>query len=114
MAIGYKPPPIGQFRKRMQIQTLANTATSNMETTNTPAVIAVAWCSLEPLSGTEVWLAEEHRELNMFQISMLYQSGIKAYHQGVIDGKTYNFREVLDVGELHVQLKILAVLGIEE
>lgn len=108
MAITYKPPPIGQFRKRMAIMLPSDAATASGETTNTPTLIASAWCSIEPLSGSERYLEKIQQALNVHRIRMLYQPGITPKMYGVCDGRMFNFTNVNDVGELHRELMITA------
>jgi head-tail adaptor len=108
MAITYKPPPIGQFRKRMAIYLPADTATPSGETTNAPTLITMAWCSIEPMSGVEHWMNKVQQGLNVHKIRMLFQPGITPKMYGVCDGRTFNITNVNDVGELHRELDIMA------
>lgn len=114
MTISYQPPPIGSFRHRMAIEMVSQTGTSDGATVDTPTVFTHAWCSLDPLGGRELYLAQAAQSLNTHKIRMLYQPGVTAQMRGRINGRTFNFTSVNDVGELHRELEILATEDVSQ
>jgi len=109
MAVKFTPPPVGTFSKRMAIYAVPVNVTADGGTDETPATLVTnAWVSIESLSSQETWLAKVQQDKTSHIIRMLYQPGINAKMYGTWNGRTFNFTNVVDVDERHVELKINA------
>ena len=90
------------MRKRLTIQSVSTATTPSGETTGTPSTFCLAWAKL-PAAGREAWLAKEQQDTTSHKINMLYQPGITARMQAVLQpgGRIFNFTAVRDLDEMH-------------
>jgi SPP1 family predicted phage head-tail adaptor len=71
-------------------------------------LIARAWVSVEPLSGTELLRAQQVNPEITTRIRMRYRAGIRADMRAVFRGKAYEFLSVIDVEARGRELELLA------
>ena len=109
----FAPPQIGKFTKRMAVTAVSTTDTPDGGTTETPAVITYLWCSIEPLSGQQLWVGKAQQDKVSHLIKAVWQPGIRPQMKGIYNGRTFNFTSVVNKGERHVELEIHATEVVE-
>jgi head-tail adaptor len=117
----------GDFRHRMAIEVNQNTGSGaakdqtfsqpldNWQPLMNGNTAVVRYCSIEPLSGREVFVAGEvqadvsHRIRMRFTPGLTGAGGLGPRARGIYGGRTFNFLSVIDLDEAHEELEILAV-----
>ncbi|HXK43278.1 MAG: Phage head-tail joining protein [Betaproteobacteria bacterium ADurb.Bin341] len=67
-----------------------------------------AWAQVRPLSMREMWQADQVSSPIDTEFLLRYATGITPSMIVVYDGKEYNIHSVIDVGDKHTELRILA------
>ena len=67
-----------------------------------------AWAQVRPLSMREMWQADQVSSPIDTEFLLRYATGITPSMIVVYDGKEYNLHSVIDVGDKHTELRILA------
>ena len=71
-------------------------------------VLNDAWAQVRPLSMREMWQADQVSSPIDTEFLLRYATGITPSMIVVYDGKEYNIHSVIDVGDKHTELRILA------
>jgi len=66
------------------------------------------WARVRPLSMREMWQADQVSSPIDTEFLLRYATGITPSMIVVYDGKEYNIHSVIDVGDKHTDLRILA------
>ena len=72
------------------------------------------WASVEPLSGRELFSAQEHHSEVTVRVRVRYRTGITAKMRVVFESKNYNILYVLDPEERHRELQLLCTEGLND
>ena len=67
-----------------------------------------AWAQVRPLSMREMWQADQVSSPIDTEFLLRYATGITPSMIVVYDGKEYNIHSVIDVGDKHTELRMLA------
>jgi SPP1 family predicted phage head-tail adaptor len=107
----------GKLRHRITLQELS-AASPDVTGSGMPdeswTDLATVNASVEPLSGRELFAAQEHHSEVTTRITIRYRAGINAKQRVSFRGKTYNIRYVLDPEERHRELQLLSAEGVNE
>lgn len=98
----------GRLDRRVTIQ--ARTAAQNSahgETTYTWADVATVWAAVQDLRGREYFAAQQEQAEVSTRFTMRWRTGVTVLNRLVYDGKTYNIRQVAELGR-RAGLEILA------
>ena len=72
------------------------------------------WAAVEPLSGRELFAAQEHHSEIQVRIRVRYRTGITAKMRAVFESRNYNILAVIDREERHRELELLCSEGLNE
>lgn len=78
------------------------------------ADVATVWGAVEPLSGRELFTAQQVKAEVTAQITIRYRSGISATMRIVFEGRLYNILAVIDPEERHRELQLLCSEGLND
>ena len=110
---------LGNLRRKVTIQRIDDSPTSDGGTSNTPNTLIVGYASIEPLSAREFWLLKAQQEIATHRIRMLWTPGITAkmrityYDPAVKKERKFNVTAVIDPGELHRELELTGLEVVE-
>jgi SPP1 family predicted phage head-tail adaptor len=76
------------------------------------AVASNVWAVVEPLSGRELFAAQQFASEVTTRIRIRYRSGITAAMRVVFESRNYNVRYVMDPDERHKELHLLCTQGV--
>lgn len=88
--------PIGPMRQLVTIQARTVAQNSYGEAVQTWTTVATRWGNLEPLSGREVWQAQQVRPDVTHRVTLRYYDGLTPKHRVVIDGQTFGVVAVVN------------------
>lgn len=111
--ISFAPPRIGQFTKRLTIQKVSTNPTADGGTDEAWTNCAACWCSIQSLTGQELWMMKAQQDKISHVIRCCYQPGILPQMRGLWNGRILNFTSVKDIDEQHVELEIQAIEVVE-
>jgi len=98
----------GRRSRRITIQSLAKTTTDAGEVTEVAATLATVWAAIEPLNGSEQWLAKQSQAITTHKITMLYRDDVTSDMQALYNGRTFRFESVINIDEANRHLLIMA------
>lgn len=100
----------GQLRHRLQIQEPTETALQSGEKAQTWATIATVWGRIEPLSGKELWEAQQTRATISHKITVRYGASpdLLATYRVVFGVRTFGLTAVLNRDERNIELTLYA------
>lgn len=70
------------------------------------------WASVEPLSGRELFAAQEHHSEINTRIRIRYRSGITAKMRVVFESTNYNILAVIDKDSRRRELELMCATGL--
>jgi SPP1 family predicted phage head-tail adaptor len=70
------------------------------------------WAAVEPLSGRELFAAQQFESEVTTRVRIRYRSGITAAMRVVFESRNYNIRYILDPDERHIELHLLCTQGV--
>jgi SPP1 family predicted phage head-tail adaptor len=70
------------------------------------------WAAVEPLSGRELFAAQEHHSEVTTRIRVRYRSDITAKMRAVFNGENYNILAVIDPEMRHRELHLMCSTGL--
>ena len=105
----------GKLRHRVTIQSLS--AGSPQQTgSGMPdeswATVATVSASIEPLSGRELFAAQEHHAETTTRIRIRYRSEVTAKMRVSHGGTTYNILSVIDPEKRHKEIQLMCADGV--
>lgn len=98
----------GKRRCSLVIQSVAVVPDADGSTTDTLTTFATVFADIEPLGGRELYVARAQQDLSTHRISFPYLAGVTPKMQGVYAGRTFNFTNVNNVGEMNREIQINA------
>lgn len=78
------------------------------------AYLSDIWATVEPLSGRELFAAQEHLAEVSTRVRLRYRDGITAQMRVVFEGRYYNVGAVIDRELRHRELELLCTEGANE
>ena len=100
--------PAGARNKKITIERLREDPQSDGGINGAPETVAIAWASIEPLSGQERMFAQQQQATTTHKLTTVYIAGIKPGMRATWNGRTFNFESVVNVGEDSRELLIMA------
>jgi SPP1 family predicted phage head-tail adaptor len=94
--------------KRLTIQSLAIATDENGETTQTASTVTTVWAAIEPLGAREQYYAAQVEATTTHKITILYHPDVTSRCQGVWNGRTFHFDQVINLDEANREMLILA------
>jgi SPP1 family predicted phage head-tail adaptor len=106
----------GKLRHKVAIQKLVagspdQKASGEPDTTWTTHLASI-WASVEPLTGRELFAAQEHHSEVEVRVRVRYREGITAKMRVVFDSRNYDIVAVIDREERHRELELLCKQGV--
>lgn len=98
----------GARDRRIVIQTLTETTTDGGEITEAATTFATVWAEIMPLSGRELWIAQQSQATTTHKITMIYRPGITPKMRAIYNGRTFNFDSVVNLDEANRYIMITA------
>lgn len=98
----------GRLRHRVTFQALTRTPDAGGGATETWTDVATVWAAVEPLAGTERLRAMQVSPTLSHRIRTRYRAGITTANRAVYDGREFDITAVIDPGERHRELQLLA------
>lgn len=93
---------------RITIEQASESLDSERAVTQTWSVVAVVWAAVTPLSGRELYSARQlHADVD-YKIETQYRSGVTPKMRITWARRTFDIRQVVNVGERNRDLEILA------
>lgn len=90
---------IGSLRKRVKIQTYADTETGVAQVLNTYTDIAEVWANVKQLTGIAVTKFKNIGSNITHQITIKYRSDVTSEQWILYDGNRYRIRNIQDAGD---------------
>jgi SPP1 family predicted phage head-tail adaptor len=91
-----KDPKIGPMRNRVEIQSRTVAQDSYGQAVPTWTTLATVAAEVLPLSGREMWQAQQARPQVTHKVTIRFYSGLTAKHRLLFDGATLNIDSVLN------------------
>lgn len=98
----------GRLKHRGKIQQASEVANSFGEMVPTWADALTRYCSINPLSGQELFAAQQVQAEVTHKIKMRYTAGLTPKMRLVYAGRVFNFLNILNTDEENYELTILA------
>lgn len=83
----------GQLDRRVSLQSVSGTTDDLGETREAWAEYAAVWARLEPISGRELWLAQQAQSEATHKVTLRYRAGVTARDRVVYGGRTFHLTE---------------------
>lgn len=99
----------GKLRHRITIQQPTNTAGSMGQVTTTWSDLATVWASVEPLSGSERWRAQQVQPGVSHKVTLRYLAGVTPAMRVQHGTRYLNIDSVLNTEERNVELVLNCV-----
>lgn len=103
---------IGPMRRRASLQSPPQeTEAQNQygEVATAWADVAEVWVQVEPLSGKELWQAQQVQADVTHRVTMRYRPGVRPKWRIVYQGRVFNILYVLNLEERNRTLQLLCV-----
>lgn len=101
-------PPIGQLRKRLELQAPTDSTDAYGQPTRSWVTYATVWAHIEPTGGGEPAAGNEQQLERTHRITIRHRAGVESTHRGLYGARVLNFDSVINVDELNVWLLITA------
>lgn len=103
-----KPVPLSLMRERIEIQSRTLSADSFGGQTATWSTAATVWGKVEPLSGREMWQAQQVRPDVSHKVTIRHYSGLTPKHRLLVDSaRVFSIEAVLDIEDRHRQMVLM-------
>jgi SPP1 family predicted phage head-tail adaptor len=99
---------IGQLRKRLELQTITETADGGGGFTETWTKVTIIWGSIKPLDARERLRAMVLETPITHKIMLRYRTDITTKSRLLFGTRIFNVREVINIDERNKYLEILA------
>jgi SPP1 family predicted phage head-tail adaptor len=97
------------MNRKMTLQSKANTTDSQGGFTQVWSDVVVLWCNLKPVKAYEKFQAGQLQTPVTHKISTRYNSAVTNAHRLVHEGRIFDIKEVINVGEESAFLDITAI-----
>lgn len=104
-----KPVPFSKMEYRVAIQSRTLSADSYGGPVATWTTEATRWGQITPLSGRELWQAQQVRPDVTHQVALRYYDGLKPRHRLLVEGRTFQIQSVVDLENRHRQQVCICV-----
>jgi SPP1 family predicted phage head-tail adaptor len=84
-------PPIGQLRKRIELQAPTDTVDSYGQPTRAWATYATVWAQVEPTGGAEGSVANEQQITATHTVTIRYLAGVESTHRALYGARALHF-----------------------
>lgn len=98
---------VGALRHFVEIYNTTNTRDSLGGFTEVNALFATAWADITPISGNEKFIDKERHATATHKAICRYIAGIKPEMILSFDGRKFNIKSALDVGEKRKMLTLV-------
>ena len=100
--------PTGRFNHRVELEKLKDppTVSATGEREKEYLIYAAVWAAFRTLSGGERLAAEQVAATLTHEITIRYRSDVKAEHRIVMGARIFDIKDVRDVDERHVELRM--------
>lgn len=102
---------IGRLNKRVTFQQPAAARDAYNQPSGAWTDVATCWASIEPLSAKESFLAGAAQSAVTHKITIRYRAGLTAAMRAVYLGRYFSIQALIDRGERHRLLEVLATEG---
>jgi SPP1 family predicted phage head-tail adaptor len=99
----------GNFNKRLEIQSVIQAADGQGGYTDTWTSTAKVWGSIEPVKGYEKFQAMQLETQITHRIHIRFRTGITTKHRIVYDKRVFDIKEVINLDEDNLFLRLMAV-----
>lgn len=103
---------IGSLKKRLEIQTNANSVDAGGGISSDFSTSQTVWGALKPLSGKEVFTQGQVQKNVTHEIIVRYNSSLTTANRIKFGTRLFNVRSVIDLEERGEYFKILAEEGV--
>ncbi len=90
---------IGSLRHRIGIQSASDSQSSSGESSPTFTTVATVWGKIEPLSGRELFLAQQTMADSTHKVTIRYYSGLSPKDRFAFGSRYFNIQNISDVEE---------------
>lgn len=97
----------GRLRHRITLERLKGSDDEYGEPTSSYEVYGHFWAAVEPLSGRELWQAQQVKATTTHRVTMRYVDGVTPGMRLIHKGRTLEIDAVADVGERTRELQIM-------
>jgi len=107
----------GTLRHRITLQSkVAGSPQQNAagEPATTWTNTLVVWASIDPVTGKEPFIAQEHLSMVSHKIRIRYRDGITAAMRVSFDSRYFDIKAVLNWGERNKELLLLCEQGLNQ
>jgi SPP1 family predicted phage head-tail adaptor len=111
------PDDIGKLRQRIDIQTQTEAKDAYGQDVPTWTTAATRWASIEPLSGRELWQAQQIHPDVTHRITIRYYPGLNPrhrFHYALPVDRYFNILSILTRDEVHSVSNFMDVMCVEE
>lgn len=99
----------GRMSHRVEVQKSNETRTDRGGLEKGWETVVFRWASIEPLSGRELWLAQQVQSQVSHRIRMRYLQGVKSLDRLKHGGRIFNIASVINVDEANRELELMTV-----
>lgn len=104
----FTAPGAGELRHRIALQYPTVSASNSFgDATVTWTVSTTRWAKIEPLTGRELWQAQQVQADVTHTVTLRYTAGVGPTWQAVYQTRVFNIMAVLDPGERRVWHQLL-------
>ena len=97
----------GKLRHKIEIQSPLETRDTNGEVSTVWIATGIVWASVEPLSGRELWLAQQIQSEVSVRIRLRYLRGITTGHRVNFGGRLFDIKAAINAAERNEELELL-------
>jgi SPP1 family predicted phage head-tail adaptor len=101
--------PAGRRNKRITIQESVKSPDAAGQQQITWIDVCYPWAAIEPLSVREAFRARQSQSQATHQITIPYRADLDTRMRATYNSRVFNFDSILDAGEAHEELVILAI-----
>lgn len=102
----------GQLRHRVVIESRTGTQDSVGQPIDDWSVFAELWAAVEPLTGRELFSAQQVNAETTTRVRMRYREGLDTSMRIVHHGINYNILNIIDPEMRHIELQLLCSIGL--
>ena len=97
----------GKLRHRIEIQSPQEVRDTNGEVANVWVSTAKVWAAVEPLSGRELWQAQQIQSEATIRVRLRFLSGLTTKHRILSGSRLLDVKAVINRDERNEELELL-------
>jgi len=104
----FTPTPIGQFNKRIELQSLKNPPDKSEtgEPIRSYLTYATVWAAFRTLSGNERIAAEQVEAVQTHEVTIRYRADVTPAHRFKMSERIFDIKDVRNVDEANIELRM--------